>query len=153
MRYYGLQNFDQVATYNKLKSQTPGMKGEWCVWNDHLLQEARALGFQADYLPPFNYMNAADMMSGIKHYIYAGAPLIASQRAALNNNLGHSRLIVGFEDASPDGKEARVIVHDPGTRGVPQGGSYRKWPASTFATFWKPKGLVRTGGTAMWIRK
>jgi len=131
------------------------VKGEWQVLNDDLLKKVRALGFQAEYLL-FDYTDPADMMNKIRHHVSAGMPLIASQRTALNFPGGHSRLIVGFEDATSDGKEARVVVHDPSTvirQGVPRGGSYVKWTASNFATFWKPKGVITTGGIAVAMRK
>jgi hypothetical protein len=151
--YYGVEKFEQVPIFNKIKKRAPGSKTEWLVWNNDLLKEVHELGFRSEYLT-FDFKYPDNMMNQIRHYIHAGSPIIATQRVALNRDGGHSRLIVGFEDATGDGKEAQVVVHDPGTRGVPIGGEGRRWPTSLFAKCWGPKGIIiPAGGTAIRIWK
>ncbi len=154
-QFHGCTGCSQLAMYGKLKRPVPGQKGQWCVYNSDLMQEAMGLGLEVQDLR-VNYTNVGDMMQTIQSHIENGLPMIASQRTAMNSPFGHSRLIVGWEQPEAGETEPFVIFHDPSaftSPGVAPGGPYRKWRAGIFGRMWKPNGATVAGGVAIVVRK
>jgi hypothetical protein len=153
--FYGHPPMDQKAVYDRLKKPVPGQRNEWCVTGDDVVQEARRMGYEAGW-KRVNFGDPAAMLADIRWHLDRGEPLMALQRTAMQSPNGHSRLIVGIEDAASKEEDAHVFVHDPSATsrsGVPPGGANRKWKAPTFAQFWKPSGQMVTGGVAIWLTK
>lgn len=153
-RFHGVTNFDQTQIYNRIKRPVPGVKGHWCVSNDDVMAEAAKLGFFATNVL-VNYTSVPDMLATLREFIDVQKhPIIATQRTAMNSSFGHSRVIVGIEDATDDCGPL-IFVHDPcttNTAGIPPGGANRKWKADIFAAMWKPNAQT-AGGQAIWIRR
>lgn len=154
LKFYGHNSFSQVETFERLKRKVPGQRGEWCISNADLIQEAIKLGFDVQVIR-LNYMNTNEMMATIRHCIdVLKTPLIATQRSAALSHFGHSRLITGYEEAA-ESVAPLVLVHDPSARarhGFPPGGANRKWKADDFARMWRPNASVQ-GGEAICVRK
>lgn len=150
-KYYGTA-IDQAEIYERLKCDIGN--GQLAVKNIDLIAEANRLGFDALHLN-FNYTSADSMFEQLReHIIKNETPLIATQKSSATSQLGHSRVIIGLQDQTPEDERRLVCFHDPSNHfqnGCPPGGPGRKWKAQDFANMWKPNAQT-PGGAAILIR-